>query len=87
MLYILADIFTYLRNSQESSNAVKIGSLEERAIKDGEARARYAFILDLECRSESSILEVTHSSQPHLQIEILKIITFSKTRLLYYRKG
>lgn len=59
--------YFYLRNSQESSNAVKMGSLDDRAISDGEARARYAFIRDLECRSESSILDVTHSSQPHLK--------------------
>lgn len=31
---------THLRNSQESSKAVRMGSLEESAIKDGEAKAR-----------------------------------------------
>ncbi|CAH2010023.1 unnamed protein product [Acanthoscelides obtectus] len=52
---------------QESSNAVRMGSLDESAINEGEANARYAFILLLECRRESSCLEVTHSSQPHLE--------------------
>lgn len=50
------------RSSHESSNAVRIGSLEERAIKDGEAKALYAFIRLLECLRESSLLDVTHSS-------------------------
>lgn len=60
-------LLAYLRNSQESSKAVRIGSFEESAMREGEARARYAFILLRECRSESSIREVTHSSQPHLK--------------------
>lgn len=54
------------RNSQESSNAVSIGSFEESAIKLGLAKARYALIRERECRSESSKREITHSSQPHL---------------------
>jgi len=55
------------RSSHDSSKAVRMGSLEERAISDGEARARYALIRDLECRKESSCRDVTHSLQPHLR--------------------
>lgn len=54
------------RNSQDSSNAVKIGSFELSDIKLGLAKARYAFIRERECRSESSKREITQSSQPHL---------------------
>lgn len=45
-----------------------MGSFEDKAIREGDAKARYAFILDRECLNESSILEVTHSSHPHLKI-------------------
>lgn len=50
-----------LRSSQLSSKAVRMGSLEESAIREGLARALYALILLRECRSESSSLDVTHS--------------------------
>lgn len=43
-----------------------MGSFEERAIRLGLARARYALILDLLWRNESSNREVTQSSHPHL---------------------
>lgn len=55
------------RSSQESSKAVRRGSLEDKAIKDGEVRARYAFIRAWECLRESCSLDVTHSSHPHLE--------------------
>lgn len=64
---LLSVVYFYLRSSQDNSNAVSIGSFDERAIRDGEARARYALMRERECLKESSILEVTHSSQPHLQ--------------------
>lgn len=71
------------RSSHESSNAVRIGSFEERAIKDGEAKALYAFIRLLECLSESSLLDVTHSS--HLlyvrNAEIATILMLMERRL------
>ena len=57
------------RNSHESSKAVNIGSFDDSDIKLGLAKARYAFIRERECRSESSSREITQSSQPHLQIE------------------
>lgn len=63
-----------LRNSHDSSNAVKIGSFDERAIRLGLANALYAFILDRECRSESSNRDITHSSQPHLKHFMNKIV-------------
>jgi hypothetical protein len=43
-----------------------MGSLEERAMRDGLARARYELMRERECRSESSCLDVTQSSQPQL---------------------
>lgn len=52
-----------LRNSQLSSNAVNIGSLLDRAMRDGLAKARYALILDLECRRQSSWLSVKQCLQ------------------------
>lgn len=55
-------------SSQDNSNAVNIGSFDDNAIKLGLANARYAFILDRECRNESSNRDITHSSQPHLKI-------------------
>lgn len=54
-----------LLTSQDSSNAVSSGSLDERAMSDDEVSALYAFILDCECLRESVSLEVTHSSHPH----------------------
>lgn len=54
------------RNSQDSSNAVNIGSFDESEIRLGLANARYAFIRERECLSESSKRAMTHSSQPHL---------------------
>lgn len=57
-----------LRNSHDNSNAVNIGSLEDSAINDGEASARYALIRLRECLKESSSLEVTHSSQLIMKI-------------------
>lgn len=56
-------------SSQESSNAVNIGSLDDNEIKLGLANALYAFIRDRECLNESSSREITHSSQPHLSGE------------------
>ena len=56
-----------LLSSQLSSKAVRMGSLLERAISEGEASARYALIRDLECRRLSSFREMVHSSQPHLK--------------------
>lgn len=44
-----------------------MGSLDESATRDGLASARYALMRDREWRSESSIREVTQSSQPHLE--------------------
>lgn len=38
-------------------------------MREGEASARYALMRERECRRESSILDVTHSSHPHLQTE------------------
>lgn len=49
-----------------SSKAVKMGSLLDRAMRDGDARARYALILERECLRESALLDAIHSSQPHL---------------------
>lgn len=57
----------YLRSSQDSSKAVRIGSLDDNAMSEGEASALYALMRDLECRRESSMRDVTHSSQPHLK--------------------
>ena len=54
-------------SSQLSSNAVRIGSLLERAIRDGLANARYELMRDRECLKLSSCREYIHSSQPHLQ--------------------
>lgn len=54
------------RSSHESSKAVNIGSFDDNDIKLGLAKARYAFIRERECRSESSSREITQSSQPHL---------------------
>ena len=68
-LYSSLNSFSILlsrRNSQESSNAVNRGSLEDKDIKEGEVRARYALILDCECLNESVSLDDTHSSHPHL---------------------
>ncbi len=56
-----------LLSSQLSSKAVRMGSLEERAMSEGEARARYALIREREWRRLSSDREVMHSSQPHLE--------------------
>lgn len=53
-------------NSHDSSNAVNIGSFDDSEIRLGLANARYAFIRERECLSESSRREMTHSSQPHL---------------------
>lgn len=68
------------RNSHESSKAVKRGSLEDKAIRDGDVKALYAFIRDCECRRESCSLEITHSSQPHL--ESRRAITLKKKKSL-----
>lgn len=54
------------RSSHDSSNAVKIGSFDDKAIKLGLANARYALMRERECRNESSERDWTHSSQPHL---------------------
>lgn len=56
------------RSSHESWNAVNIGSLEESAINDGLARARYSLILDRACLSESSSDSFIQSSHPHLWV-------------------
>lgn len=45
-----------LFNSELSSKAVRIGSLEERQIKEGDANALKAFIRDCEWFKESSLL-------------------------------
>ena len=42
-------------SSHESLKAVRIGSLLEREMREGEARALYALILLLECRRLSSL--------------------------------
>ena len=55
-------------SSHESSKAVSMGSLLDKAINEGEARALYALILLRECRKLSSIRDTVQSSQPHLKI-------------------
>ena len=60
-------------SSHESSKAVRIGSLLDKAMRDGEAKALYALILLLECLRLSSILDTVQSSQAHLTI--LKVMT------------
>lgn len=55
------------RSSHESSKAVKIGSFDDRAMREGLASALYELILERECFNESSCLEFTQSSQPHLE--------------------
>ena len=55
-----------LLSSHESSKAVSIGSLLDRAIKEGEAKALQALILRLECLRLSSLLDSVQSSHPHL---------------------
>jgi len=71
-------------SSQDSSKAVRIGSLEESAISEGLARALYALIRDRECRNESSCRELTQSSQPQLRTwhkkqETISIYHLNKT--------
>ena len=53
-----------------------MGSLLLSAMSEGEARALYALILDLECRRLSSSLDSEQSSHPHLKLESV-IIHFS----------
>lgn len=55
-----------LLNSQDNSKAVRIGSLELRAIKLLDDNARYELIRAWEWRKESWSLEETHSSHPQL---------------------
>lgn len=65
-----------LPSSQDSSKAVSRGSAEDRAIRDGELKARYALMRACECRRESSEDDLTHSSQPHLWKRLWKIMLF-----------
>lgn len=69
-------------SSHDNSNAVKMGSFEDNAIKLGLANARYALILDRECRNESSNRDITHSSHPHLKFEPKKKKYDIRTRCL-----
>jgi hypothetical protein len=41
-------------------------------MREGLASARYALILDLECRRLSSCRQVVHSSQPHLHVQAVE---------------
>lgn len=59
------------RNSQESSNAVKIGSRELKAINELADKALYAFIRDCEWQRESFSFAATHSSQPQLKFYVI----------------
>lgn len=59
------------RSSHDNSKAVNIGSRELKAIKELEDSARYALIRDWEWRRESVVLDVIHSSQPHLKFQLI----------------
>ena len=54
-------------------------TLLERAMREGDARALYEFILDLECLKLSSLLDVEHSSHPHLVSRYLNSKYFRKS--------
>jgi len=58
--------------------ANKIGSLAVRHMIDGLARARKAFILDLEWCTVSSIFEFTHSKQAHLETQEINLYLLFK---------
>lgn len=73
-----------LRSSQLSSKAVNSGSLEDKAIKDGEESALYALILACEWRSESCVLDMIHSSQPHLKLKKIDYSKFFNTTTFSY---